>query len=136
MLGELHSIEYRINNPNLYIFRGQTIFCIILLNNGAFLNATTGVPHKTALHIAVSGGYFDIVQLLIKKYKADWKITDAWGWNILHEAAASPDKNILMIRYIMKECKDLLNQSDKLGRSPLLLGLLSNIGEVCLWKPS
>ena len=103
-----------MNQPllNLFIlhnFRGLTNFCIILLNNGAFLNAATGVPHKTALHIAVSGGYFDIVQLLIKKYKADWRRTDDWGWNILHEAAASPDKNILMIRYIMKECKDLLH---------------------------
>ena len=70
-------------------------------------------------------------QLLIKKFKADWRLTDDWGWNILHEAAASPDKNILMIRYIMKECKDLINQTDKLGRTPLLLGLLSNIREVC-----
>ena len=36
--------------------RGLAHIVTVLLNNGAGLNAVTGAPHKTALHIAVSGG--------------------------------------------------------------------------------
>ena len=108
--------------------RGLTKLCAILLNNGAFLDAPTGTPpYKTALHIAVSGGHLDIVQLLVKKYKADCRKLDCWGWNVLHEAAVDGDPEI--IRFLMKECRELSNQADKLGRTPLLLGLLSNIGD-------
>ena len=40
-------------------------------------------------------GHLDIVQLLLRKYKADWKMTDDWGWNILHEAAVNGDKDLI-----------------------------------------
>ena len=45
-------------------------------------------------------GYLDIVKLLVKKFKADWKKVDDWGWNILHEAAVNGDKEL--ISFVMK----------------------------------
>ena len=36
----------------------------------------------------------------MKKFKADWKKVDDWGWNILHEAAVNGDKEL--ISFIMK----------------------------------
>ena len=90
--------------------RGLTDLCLILLNSGAFIDTPTGTPpFKTALHIAVSGGHFPIVQLLIKKYKADWRKLDSWGWNILHEAVVDGSPQI--IRFIMRECRELSNQA-------------------------
>ena len=78
----------------------------------------------------MAGGHTDLLKLLIKKFKADWKVSDDWGWTALHEAAVSGNKEI--IRFLMKECRDLINQKDKLGRTPLLLGLMSGINEVTL----
>ena len=106
----------------------MTEACLLLLQHGAVIDAPTGRPHKTTLHIAVAGGHLDLLKILVKKYKADWKVTDDWGWTALHEAAVRGHTDI--IRFLMKECRDLVNQKDKLGRTPLLLGLLSGIDEV------
>ena len=100
----------------------------MLLHHGAVLNTPTGKPHKSTLHVVVSGGHLDLLKILLKKFKADWRATDDWGWTALHEAAVSGNKEI--IRFLMRECRDLVNQKDKLGRTPLLLGLLSGIDEV------
>ena len=110
----------------------MTEACLLLLQHGAVIDAPTGRPHKTTLHIAVAGGHLDLLKILVKKYKADWKVTDDWGWTALHEAAVRGHTDI--IRFLMKECRDLVNQKDKLGRTPLLLGLLSGIDEVVTSK--
>ena len=106
----------------------MTEVVLLLLHNGAVLNTPTGKPHKSTLHIVVSGGHLDLLKILLKKFRADWRATDDWGWTALHEAAVSGNKEI--IRFLMRECRDLVNQKDKLGRTPLLLGLMSGIGEV------
>ena len=98
----------------------------MLLSSGANPNSVTGPPRKTPLHIAASGGHLNIIQTLIKRGKAIWDKTDDWGWTILHEACAAGSKDTLSFLY--KECRELSNQADKLGRTPLLVGLLSGIG--------
>ena len=109
-------------------YRGLKEVVMLLLQSGANLNTSTGPPQKTTLHITVAGGHTDLLKILVKKFKADWKVTDDWGWTPLHEAAVSGNKEMMI--FLMKECRDLINQKDKLGRSPLLLGLLSGIDEV------
>ena len=110
------------------ISRGLKDVATLLLQSGAQLNTPTGKPQKTTLHLTVAGGHSHLLKVLVKKFKADWKVSDDWGWTALHEAAVSGNKE--MISFLMKECRDLINQKDKLGRSPLLLGLLSGIDEV------
>ena len=112
----------------IIISRGLTDVATLLLQNGAQLNTPTGKPQKTTLHITVAGGHNELLKVLVKKFKADWKVRDDWGWTALHEAAVCGNKEI--IRFLMKECRDLINQKDKLGRTPLLLGLMSGIDEV------
>ena len=99
---------------------------LLLLNSGANPNTVSGPPRKTPLHIAASGGHQNIVQSLIKRAKAIWDKTDDWGWTILQEACAAGSKETLTFLY--KECRELSNQPDKLGRTHLLVGLLSGIG--------
>ena len=117
------------NSPSLQP-RGNIDIVTLLLQHGALLNTPTGKPYKSTLHIVVAGGHLELLKLLVKKFRADWKATDDWGWNPLHEAAVSGDKEV--IRFLMKECRDLINIRDKLGRTPLLLGLLSGINQVNL----
>ena len=112
----------------IIISRGLKDVATLLLQSGAQLNTPTGKPQKTTLHITVAGGHSDLLKILVKKFKADWKVSDDWGWTALHEAAVCGNKE--MIRFLMKECRDLINQKDKLGRTPLLLGLMSGIDEV------
>ena len=107
--------------------RGLHSIVKLLLNSGANPNSVTGPPRKTPLHIAVAGGYLDIIKTLIKRGKAVWDRRDDWGWTVLHEACAAGYKEPIL--YLYKECRDLRNQADKLGRTPLLTGLLAGIKE-------
>ena len=118
----------------IIISRGLKDVATLLLQSGAQLNTPTGKPQKTTLHITVAGGHSELLKVLVKKFKADWKVSDDWGWTALHEAAVSGNKE--MIRFLMRECRALINQKDKLGRTPLLLGLMSGIDEVILQRIS
>ena len=110
----------------MIISRGLHNIVLLLLNSGANPNTVTGPPRKTPLNIAASGGHLNIVQSLIKRDRATWDKTDDWGWTILHKACAAGNKETLTFLY--KKCRKLSNQPDKLGRTPLLVGLLSGIG--------
>ena len=99
----------------------------------------TGPPHKTPLHLAAAGGHNHILELLVKR-GANWKDKDDWGWTVLHEAAAAGNKGggscpericsrlCAGIQWVCKESKGLINLSDKLGRTPLLAGLMAGAG--------
>ena len=99
----------------------------------------TGPPHKTPLHLAAASGNNNVMEMLVKR-GANWKDKDDWGWTVLHEAAASGNKrghSFLTdtlesdgpgVQWVCKESKGLINSPDKLGRTPLLAGLMAGAG--------
>ena len=100
---------------------------------------STGPPHKTPLHLAAASGNNNVMEMLVKR-GANWKDKDDWGWTVLHEAAASGNKrghSFLTdtlesdrpgVQWVCKESKGLINSADKLGRTPLLAGLMAGAG--------
>ena len=83
------------------------------------------------------------------KRGAGWRDRDDWGWSVLHEAAAAGQQpgqvqpqigvptttcseiDIMIvpgIHWVCRESKGLINVADKLGRSPLLAGLMAGAG--------
>ena len=94
----------------------------MLLVGGANPSSRTGPPHKTPLHLAAAGGDVVIMEMLIKR-GAGWKEKDDWGWSVLHEAAAAGHSAGIL--WVCRESKGLINVADKLGRTPLLAGLMA-----------
>ena len=66
-----------------------------------------------------------VMEMLVKR-GAGWKDKDDWGWNVLHETAAAGQ--VEGIHWVLKESKGLVNVQDKLGRGPLLVGLMAGAG--------
>ena len=66
-----------------------------------------------------------VMEMLIKR-GANWKDKDDWGWNVLHETASAGQ--LEGIHWVLKESKGLVNVQDKLGRGPLLVGLMAGAG--------
>ena len=97
----------------------------ILLSAGANPNTRTGPPQKTPLQLAAAGGHVRVMEMLVKRGAA-WKDKDDWGWNVLHETAAAG--HVEGIHWVLKESKGLVNVQDKLGRGPLLVGLMAGAG--------
>ena len=62
------------------------------------------------------------MELLVKR-GAVWVSRDDWGWTVLHEVAASATRET--VAWVCKESKGLNNLPDKLGRGPLLVGLMA-----------
>ena len=97
----------------------------LLLVSGANPNTRTGPPNKTPLQLAAASGNVQLMEMLVKR-GANWKDKDDWGWTVLHEAAAAG--KLESIHWVLKESKGLINVQDKLGRGPLLVGLMAGIG--------
>ena len=57
------------------------------------------------------------------KRGAVWGSRDDWGWTVLHEVAASATRET--VAWVCRESKGLNNLPDKLGRGPLLVGLMA-----------
>ena len=66
-----------------------------------------------------------VMEMLVKR-GANWKDKDDWGWTVLHETAATGRQE--GIHWVCKESKGLINVQDKLGRGPLLVGLMAGAG--------
>jgi ankyrin repeat protein len=96
-----------------------------LVENGADPNARTGPPHKTALQVAASAGTLAVMEVLVRK-GADWRAKDDWGWKVQHEAAASGCQAV--IKWTFSRSVSGNDDPDRLGRSPLLVALMSGVG--------
>ena len=60
---------------------------------------------------------------LLGERGAVWGTRDDWGWTVLHEVAASATRET--VAWVCRESKGLNNLPDKLGRGPLLVGLMA-----------
>ena len=109
----------------LFLHRGRAELVGILLAGGANPNMRTGPPQKTPLQLAAAGGHVKVMEMLVK-HGANWKDKDDWGWTVLHETAATGQ--LEGIHWVLKESKGLVNVEDKLGRGPLLVGLMAGAG--------
>lgn len=107
---------------HLAVSLGRQELVRILLAGGANPCSRTGPPHKTPLHLAAAGGDVVIMEMLIKR-GAGWKDKDDWGWSVLHEAAAAGHPAGIL--WVCRESKGLVSVMDKLGRTPLLAGLMA-----------
>ena len=57
-------------------------------------NKTPYNPGSTLIHYAARSGHYDMVKLLINKYKANSQIVDHENWNILHYSCIAGHYNI------------------------------------------
>ena len=97
----------------------------LLINNGANVHSRTEIPHKSPIQLAAAGGHLSVMEELVKR-GINWKEKDDWGWNLLHEVAATG--NAETIRWVSTRSKGLSNVTDKLGRTPLLTALIAGAG--------
>ena len=65
-----------------------------------------------------------MMELLVRS-GADWKAKDDWGWKVQHEVAASGIRSA--IKWTFGRSAGGNNDKDKLGRSPLLVALISGV---------
>lgn len=111
--------QARVNQPNKQGFTALQQSCKdgridvvnVLLNHGADINAT-GRKDRTALHLAATGGYADIVELLIKSCV---NLTVKDGEGMLPEDVAKTDEiaNLLSAAHAEQKAKSAQSNRKK-----------------------
>lgn len=87
----------------------------------------TTATGSTALQLAVSKNYYDIVSLLLEKHKASARLKDKKGSTAMHRAAAIGSQPIIKL---LAAAKTNLNAKDSYGWTPLHHALAEGHGDV------
>ena len=75
--------------------------------------------------MATSACSLRVLEVLVKA-GAEWGARDDWGWTVHHEAAHTG--SLPVIRWTFSRSSSGINTRDRLGRTPLLVALLSGVG--------
>lgn len=76
------------------------------------------------IHIASSEGHIDIIQEILQQCPDSWELLNQRGENILHVAAKSGKAKAFSDMLKMPEIKELINEGDKNGNTPLHLATI------------
>ena len=90
---------------------------VYLIEQGAEVNAVDG-SHRTPLFIATEMGHNKAAKLLLEK-KGDITITSDAEDSVLHVCAFSGNTELLALFLKQSNCKDLIDQGDYEGKTPL-----------------
>lgn len=118
----LHYVEDKGQSTlTMTILYGLYNYTIKLLDKGADPNFV-GIEQHNPLQRAVIEGKFEIIKLLIEKYKADLNVKfELFGWSILHYAATY-NTNEAIVDYLLKAGANP-NTKNNSGETPLSIAL-------------